>query len=846
MTKKESKKFKIDKYLVYMIICTILGFGVLFRLYNIFPFGTKPINLIDFDAGYVPAYYKLWDVLHLQSTMWFDWNLGTGLNGFGSLISNGMVSPLCWIIGVFPRSSIPYSMSFIYLIKMIFISVMTYIAIGKIFPKTDGKNKILFGLMYTFSGWTFMMSTNLLYLDAVAIYPLLVYAFKELLEKGKWKLYTVLLTITLLCSYYIAWLDLFFIIGTSGLALLIMKTDNKKEKAVKVLICTGLSLALSCIIFLPAFMVAKQSARMARNTSDDTIFSYFMDKSIYLFTLAIPFVLTVKQLFVKKDKRLNIFILSMIVFLFLGVVIEPINALWHTGAHSGFPFRYSYQHAFFTILVSIYYLNNNYKPKEKTSWVRIIIPLVALAASVTTYALLSGELLSRNQFAASLDKWPDYLCLLLIFTFLVISYIFALRNNKKVLYVISCMIFISTTVMFGYMYEKFIDNSSALFTQKIYDSFDLKNDGYNYMSDMENTNMNYPFILKVPSIHNRFHFIRQEQLDLIKAFDYGNSDTMIYSTEGSEFANALLQNKYFLSHKQLDEDYFSLIDSKNIEYKDEVKTVYYYQSKYNLNYLIPYNGNDYNEYTDNTYENVNNVYKTLFDGTKDIYAPIKYEYKDKTLTFSIKKGKKYRIRIKYETLETYKHETPDEDVIYERSNFRENYAKVDIKALKDSTFKLYASDEFDDIFVYEFDENEFKNFIEKETLKDVKIETNGKLRKYEVNLEEDTHILIPTNYDPNFIIKVNGEVVDYKCNLYNMISIDLKKGNNVIEIELNQKWLKYGIILTVVSLVVFLILYFINKKFRFLNCKIIVWPLFIIACLIFAALIIKVYILSWI
>ena len=36
--------------------------------------------------------------------------------------------------------------------------------------------------MYTFSSWTFMMSTNLLYIDAFAIYPLLVYSLKELDE----------------------------------------------------------------------------------------------------------------------------------------------------------------------------------------------------------------------------------------------------------------------------------------------------------------------------------------------------------------------------------------------------------------------------------------------------------------------------------------------------------------------------------------------------------------------------------------------------------------------------------------------------------------------------------------
>ena len=299
------KKIKFDKYLLLCIITTIIGFSIIFACSGVYPFGNRMINLVDFDDGYIPVYYKLWDVLHFKSTALFDWNLGSGLNAFGSLIGNGFISPLCWIIALFNRSSIPFTISYVYLLKIVFISTMTYIAIGKIFPKTEGIYKLLFTQIYTFSCFMFIMSTNLLYLDAIAIFPLFVYSLKELIEKGHWKLYVVLLTATLLMSYYIAWLDLVFLTLTSGFALLLSNVDNKKEKAAKVFVCTLISLLLSCVLFLPGFMFARSSARMANNFSNDGIFAFFVEKSSYLFTLAIPFVLTIKQLFVKKDKRLN-------------------------------------------------------------------------------------------------------------------------------------------------------------------------------------------------------------------------------------------------------------------------------------------------------------------------------------------------------------------------------------------------------------------------------------------------------------------------------------------------------------------------------------------------------------
>ena len=154
------KKIKINKYLCLTIILTILGFAVLFFVNNIYPFGKDQMSLIDFDSGYIPAYYKLWDVLHLKSTLFWDWNLGSGLNALGSLIGNGFISPLCWIIGLFPRSSIPYTISYVYLAKMILVSIISYYAISKVLPSTKEKYKVLFSLMYTFSSWTFMMSTK--------------------------------------------------------------------------------------------------------------------------------------------------------------------------------------------------------------------------------------------------------------------------------------------------------------------------------------------------------------------------------------------------------------------------------------------------------------------------------------------------------------------------------------------------------------------------------------------------------------------------------------------------------------------------------------------------------------
>ncbi len=836
---------KIDKNLLLVILGTIFGLSILMGLYNIFPFGNNIFSIIDFDSGYIPVYYKLWDVLHFQSSPLFDWNLGTGLNTLASLIGNGFISPLCWLIAIFPRDTIPYTISFVFILKLIFTSVMAYIGIGKIFPKTEGKFKILFSLMYTFSSYTFLMSSNLLYLDAFALFPILVYSLKELLDKGNWKLYVIVLTFILMSSYYMAYLNLLFIIGSSAFYLIFMDVKDKKEKASKVLICTLLSLLLSCVIFLPGFMGIRDSARMANNTSDASIFSYFMDKSIYLLPLIIPFVLTIKQLFIKKDKKVNYFILCMLVFLLLGVVFEPINALWHTGSHSGFPFRYSFEVIFFLILTSVYYINNNYKDNENKSWIRLVIPGIGMIAALVIFFLIKNDVLVRETFALSVKYVPDYIFLLVLTELLVITYIFVLRNNKKNAYYLSFALLGVITLIFGNLYFEFDKEATSVYMQDIKSKFNLINDGYNYKMEVDYNNINYPYILNIPSIENRLHFIRQEELDQAKYMGYYTHDTVIESKKSNIFFDTLLQNKYILTDKKLNKDYYTLVEEKDINKDKKVKL---YSAKYNLNYLIPYNGKEYNEKNINLMENTNHTYRALFSND-DIYKSenIDYMLDNDILSIHLKENNEYYLYLEYNFIDEFGYSNDDKIELKDINIVNHEYVNIvlDVKEEGDFVFKAKNST-LENIKLYSFNKEEFIRFIDNHKLDNVEINTKGSKREYKVNIEEDTSILIPINYSDKYIIKVNGKEVEYKCNLYNMISIDLKKGSNVIEIEFSQKWLKIGFIISLVTLLVLVGLNYINKKFRFIKCKFILWPLFIISLLCFGILILKIYILSFI
>ena len=119
---KTQPKKKIDwwKVLEYsmpaiFVICFYV-FAMIIK--GVYPFGANSIGYIDYNDGLVPAYTSLWDVFHGTSNFFVDWNLGAGGAVYASFISNSFLSPLSWLIAIFPREGIIFGIAFLVIIKL--------------------------------------------------------------------------------------------------------------------------------------------------------------------------------------------------------------------------------------------------------------------------------------------------------------------------------------------------------------------------------------------------------------------------------------------------------------------------------------------------------------------------------------------------------------------------------------------------------------------------------------------------------------------------------------------------------------------------------------------------------
>lgn len=821
---------KKNKYLIFTILITILMICIVFISNGVYPFGSNIFSCGDFDHAYIPVYYKLWDVFHGVSSMFFDWNLGVGLNCFGSLIGNSLISPTSWIIGIFNREYIPYAMSFIIIIKLIEVSVITYIAIDKLFSKVDDFYKMIFTITYTFCGWTVFMLSSFLYMDVFALFPLFVLAYYRLLKDNKWLMYLIVLTICLMLNYYMSYMILFFIISMGIVSLSVLDIKDKRKKAVEILLLTLLSLGISCIVVLPALNLALTSTRMAGASEfDASAFSLgeTLLKVIYILPMSVSFYFTFKQLKNKKDKKANLFIILLLILLLSGIIIPKINAMWHTGSYSGLPFRYSFIPSFVLICISLYYLENNKEKKIKDNSIINFIMALIVSVLILVFAYIFRKEYLYDKFIYDIKRYSQFICIFLLFVFSIFNIKIIMKckdDYRKIALLVFSITYLSIFSLYFIRVDK-NDNYSVI-TQNIESNLKLPKDNYNYLIDVD-LNINSPYILKVPSIENRIHFINKEMVDFSNNLGYEKVDTLIFGKGGNLFTNLLKQNKYIITKDEMNNKLYNKIDS----YKD----YYLYGSKYNLNYIIPYNGEIYNKNEMFMDKNTNGIYKAIFEKDKDIM----HEIEDSEVTLLPNN--------------IYYFETTLEDneelinKIYKVSN---KYSIINNDELNIITVEVEKKVSFKvDTKNYEvsyINIDEFIDFVESVNKYKVDIQTNGNKRVYSFNnVDGYKSVLIPINYDTGYKIIVNGKNVKYKSNIYNMISLDVDKGKNKIVIEYIPKTLKEGIIVTIGSLALLLIVYLSNKRLKYFNNKIILNGLFIISALIGIGFILKIYLLFW-
>lgn len=829
---------------VLSLFFTILILLIILFIKGIYPFGHNTIATGDMNQSYVTFYHFLYDIFHNGKNIFYNFELGMGSNIYGGFVSDGFFNPTSWLIVFSSRANILYNMTFIIIAKFIIVALFTTIFVQKVFPKVENKIKLLGILMYTFSGYIFVNYSNIMWIDIVALFPLFCLGIYNILKFNKMTLFTITLAFCLINNYNLAYMILFFIFF--GVPFLIKyKAENKRKATMQIILGTILSVGISAFAFIPTFLQAMNSYRMAgtvTNTTRNINFFYKLFQGLF-YSLPIIFLFfMIKEK--KKDNNIKCILGIVLTTFLIPVLVERVNLLWHTGSYQCFGFRYGFIINFVLMIVLLYgwskYTQKSIKFKEtKKSFLKLnlscfivssIFIILYLALFIAEFRNFSNPI---SPFSLAHSKQILYFLTIFFLSILINLYFY---QKEKVNFIL-CFTFL-LIICYGISFMGHNDalvnyeyaDKSILTETKIYEEFERK-DNYRIKDLTLSMPENYPLVVNVPSLSTFLHIIPSSQVNNHYQMGYSGIKTRLNDTGGTLLSDTIYGIKYMISDKEIANPLFQL--------QKKIDNYYIYENPY-TKFIYPVNQGLKENLEENDHFQANNILIRELFQQKDVLEKLENHCQ--------KEVKEYVCKFSLENEELYFYSDSNLDQIIINNNVITDIMANKIIDLgyfnEDITIRLNQKDlELENIHFTKLNIEKYKNIFS--NLEDINFSYKGNRLTISYNNQENYKgIFIPINYDTGFHATRNKEHIEIQKKLNNFIYLELTDGENNFVLEYYPPTFKKCLLVSIITSIVIIIIYLL-EKFRKQNKekKWITIPFYILGIIIVSAATLKVYII---
>lgn len=205
LKKNHAAKDKIGKYcLISGIAAAIIMYIVYIAHENTLAFGNMTVLRMDLYHQYGPLYAELYDRIVNHYSLAYSWTSGLGGSFMGNLF-NYCCSPFALIMLLCRHENMPEAIALMIMLK----AVLSAVSFTYYINKSTGKTKVVsigFGLLYAFSGYFVAYSWNIMWLDAMAVFPLVILGIERIIQHRKPTVYIAAMTYTMLTNYYMAFM----------------------------------------------------------------------------------------------------------------------------------------------------------------------------------------------------------------------------------------------------------------------------------------------------------------------------------------------------------------------------------------------------------------------------------------------------------------------------------------------------------------------------------------------------------------------------------------------------------------------------------------------------------------
>lgn len=412
-----------------------------------------------------PLFVEFWNKVHSGESLFFSWNAGNGID-FYSNFAYYLISPFNLIVLLCPKAWIENTVQFVMVLKWSLTGVtMVYYFMHTKHNRLEHCKTLVSGIMglaFVLSNYMIMELGYFNWTDVIILFPILLLLLENMIETGKWKLYCMLLALSMICNFYMAYQVCIFL--TIWFLLHICRKDTAKIKKGLLFIGSScLSAVISLVVILPCVMSV--SNRYSTDTISSERLEFMKDiiNGIYDFGARMfmfqgnlldwnsyqPrvyfsigfFVLTTPYFFIKLSKWEKIKVTGLWLFLVISCCSGVLTVLWHGFAiPNGIFQRYLYMFVFVMLYMALYVFMN----MESLKYWKLFVA-----------AILEGALLIYAFFGIS--HYEDFYGYLLTAVFFALYQIILVLYVKKSIqlkhFIITFSIFVFVELFANALYE---------------------------------------------------------------------------------------------------------------------------------------------------------------------------------------------------------------------------------------------------------------------------------------------------------------------------------------------------------------------------------------------------------
>lgn len=820
---------------------------IAFAVIGLFPFGKSQIMVIDSWHQYYPFFQELQYKLQHGESIFYSWDMGMGSN-FILVMAYYAFSPIYLLSVLVPAQFLREFLMLATAIKIALAGTFFSVYLKHQF-KRDDYTITGFGLLYAFCGFTMGYYWNVMWLDAVALFPLIILGMNRIISGKGFKLYVITLAIALISNFYIGYFICEFILIYYFIAYFSRREkfnfNHFFNRTVQIAIYSFIAVGLSAVVLLPAFR-GLQLSHAIEGSKPTSFQTYFTTLEIlnnllvgvqptvksglpnifssFLALLMLPVYYLSNRIKI-KEKVLHS---ALIVFLIASFNINYLNYIWHA---FHFPNEVPYRFAFvfsFVILTMAYKGFEHFEEiRTKQVW--------GILAGFVIYLLVNESIALKNAVLyATLGAVVLYGTVIMLYRYQVI---------RKKLYVIlfsilllseallSAILGTSTTGSSTRASYPYLGDEVKSAIKKVYNA----DDDFYRMDMIKWYSTNDPALYGYRGVSMFSSTVNSNVTSYLKTLGLAASpasNRYLYAAS-TPLVNGMLNVKYLIARG-------SQGTENNVGYspyiKDEKVSIYQNNYPLSLGFRVNYDtynwtgnasnpflaqeeflkgalGQDYKLYTNVpiTTETYVNMERT------NLSNDLRYSYKNldasavgnATLTFNAPETKQMYLTMyanrSYKTKVSIAGGTPveyetrrgliiDLGVLEEGTEIK---LEFEVQAAKDGYFNLQA---------VTFDESTWKSAYDQLADEQLVI-TDYSSRKIEgfIDVKEDGVLYTSIPYELGWTVKVDGQKVLPDSLKDAMLMVDLEQGHHVLEFSYVPYGLKQGFIITLMALALFLV-----------------------------------------